>query len=338
MQPHDDNPLHKTDIASYLSEFVPDADHIWFVLVSRGWRGGWGNGRPKNTRAITPFTRPLQLCESFSLGLSPTLEVGNAAARIGCLNLLHIGFFYGCPLDVSTFMAAAIGGHLFVLQWLNYNVLVSRESALVCGMAAKGGSLACLQFLRSAGFAWDITTVASAAKGGFDDVLRWALENGCVTRDEGLSVVLLNAAKEGHVRTLQWVVPYFGYQVHMNDAIVRGAVVGGQVGVLNYVLSVAWGVELSHLRWDTGMWCDAAFSGNIDVLQWGWQHSLQLMIPFATGAKITAWAAMGGNADALRWLVEKGFRVGVTTWMMGMTGQDEAVMSFLRSIGCPGSV
>lgn len=333
-----DNPLDKADIASCLSEFVPDNNFVHYALVSRGWRGSWGKGRTKTTRAITPTTTPLQLCESFSLGLLPTVRVCNAAAKIGSLHLLDMSCFHGCPLDVSTFMAAALGGHLDVLRWLNYNVEISRENAKVCGFAARGGSLACLKFLRSEGFAWDIRTVASAAKRGLDDVLRWALENECVTRDEGLTHVLLSAAKGGHVRTLQWVVPFYGYEVYMNDVVVRGAVVGGHTCVLDYVLSVAWGVTFDHLFWDTAMWCDAAFAGNIDVLQWGWVNSRRPMFPFASGAVVASWAAMGGNADCLCWLVERGFSVDAQTWAMGKRGDNEAVTEFLRSIGCPGSV
>ena len=333
-----DHALDKADIASCLSEFVPDNNFVHYALVSHGWRGSWGKGRPKTTRAITQYTTPLQLCESFSLGLLPTARVCNAAAVIGSLHLLDMACFHGCPLDVSSFMAAALGGHLDVLRWLNYNAEISRGNAYVCGFAAKSGSLACLKFLRSEGFAWDITTVAFAAKGGFDDVLRWALENECVTRDEGLSHVLLNAAKGGHVRTLEWVVPYSGYEVNMNDVIVRGAVLGGRVCVLDYVLSVAWGAEFDHTFWDTAMWCDAAFAGNIDVLQWGWVNSRRPMFPFVAGTMVASWAAMGGNADCLRWLVERGFSVDVQTWAMGNRGGSSVVAEFLRSIGCPGSV
>lgn len=225
-----------------------------------------------------------------------------------------------------------------MLRWLNYNAEISRGNANVCGFAAKGGSLACLKFLRSEGFAWDIRTVAFAAKGGFDDVLRWALENKCVTRDEGLSHVLLSAAKGGHVRTLEWVVPYSGYEVNMNDVIVRGAVLGGRVCVLDYVLSVAWGVEFDHMFWDTAMWCDAAFVGNMDVLKWGWVNSRRPVIPFVADSTVASWAAMGGDVDCLRWLVERGFHVGSQTWAMGKKGSSNVVAEFLRSIGCPGSV
>lgn len=249
-----------------------------------------------------------------------------------------MAWFHGCPLDVSSFMAAALGGHIDVLRWLNYNAEISRANANVCGFAAKGGSLVCLKFLRSERFARDIDTVAFAAKGGFDDVLRWALENKCVTRDEGLSHVLLSAAKGGHVRTLEWVVLFYGYQVHMNDVIVRGAIAGGHTCVLDYVLSVAWGVEFDHLLWDTAMWCDAAFVGNMDVLRWGWVNSRRQMIPFVADSTVASWAAMGGNADCLGWLVEKGFPVGSQTWAMGKKGGSKAVLAFLCSIGCPGSV
>lgn len=44
------------------------------------------------------------------------------------------------------------------------------------------------------------------------------------------------------------------------------------------------------------------------------------MFPFVAGTVVASWAAMGGNADCLRWLVEKGFSVDVQTWAMGKRG------------------
>lgn len=110
------------------------------------------------------------------------------------------------------------------------------------------------------------------------------------------------------------------------------------MSVLENVRRVAWGVEFDHLLWDTAMWSDAAFVDNIDILQWGWVNSRRPMIPFTAGSAVASWAAMGGNADCLRWVVERGFPVNAHTWVMGERGGDEAVLAFLRSIGCPGSV
>jgi hypothetical protein len=72
---------------------------------------------------------------------------------------------------------AARGGHLPVLQWLRANGCPWDEST--CEEAAGGGHLAMLQWANANGCPWDVSTSTSAAAGGHLDVLQWANANGC---------------------------------------------------------------------------------------------------------------------------------------------------------------
>ena len=48
-----------------------------------------------------------------------------------------------------------------------------------CANAAEGGHLETLKWLRGHDCPWDVRTVEQATAAGHDDVLQWALDNGC---------------------------------------------------------------------------------------------------------------------------------------------------------------
>ena len=51
--------------------------------------------------------------------------------------------------------------------------------AETCAIAAEGGHLEVLQWLRANGCPWDEKTCSMSAEGGHLDVLQWARANGC---------------------------------------------------------------------------------------------------------------------------------------------------------------
>ena len=86
----------------------------------------------------------------------------------------------GCPCDEDTCMMAARGGHLEVLKYLKENHCPWDEST--CEKAAKGGHLDVLEYLHENGCPWDESTCSYAARGGHLDVLKYARDNGCPER------------------------------------------------------------------------------------------------------------------------------------------------------------
>jgi len=57
--------LADAGITSHLAEFVPNNQHLFFALVSKGWRSAWGKRRPKRTTAVAADTTVSQLLEGI---------------------------------------------------------------------------------------------------------------------------------------------------------------------------------------------------------------------------------------------------------------------------------
>jgi hypothetical protein len=70
----------------------------------------------------------------------------------------------------------------------------------VCQLAAKGGHLDVLQWVRLNGCPWDAETCVAAAMGGHREVLQWLHMNGCPWNDR----TCVGAARSGHLGMLQW--------------------------------------------------------------------------------------------------------------------------------------
>ena len=85
------------------------------------------------------------------------------------------------------YTAAAAGGHFEILKWLRSVGYPWDEKAMATGssaiysQAAGGGHLEILKWLRSEGCPWDETTAEVADELGYDDVCKWAIDNGCPT-------------------------------------------------------------------------------------------------------------------------------------------------------------
>ena len=99
-----------------------------------------------------------------------------------------------------TCSAAALGGHLEVLQWARANGCPWDRWTCTADYAARGGSIEVLEWLRTNGCPWDSKTCKSAAEGGHLEVLQWLRANGCPW-NEGTE----KAAEGGHLEVLQWL-------------------------------------------------------------------------------------------------------------------------------------
>lgn len=91
-------------------------------------------------------------------------------------------------LDENACRLAARGGHLCVLQWLRQNGCPWDQRA--CHEAAGEGHLMILRFLHQNECPWDEDTCSSAARGGHLCVIQWLRGSGCPwdvsTSSEGL--------------------------------------------------------------------------------------------------------------------------------------------------------
>ena len=99
---------------------------------------------------------------------------------------------FGWLWDRDTCAAAALGGHLEVLQWARANGCP--WDIRTCHKAAEGGHLKVLLWARANGCPWDKGTCEWAAHGGHLELLQWARANDCPSDGKELFF----AAQNGH--------------------------------------------------------------------------------------------------------------------------------------------
>jgi hypothetical protein len=124
---------------------------------------------------------------------------GHAAALHGHLKVLQWLHARGCPLDAITCASAARGGHLKTLQWARLEKGCPWDDR-TCVQAARGRHLALLQWAHANGCPWDERTCLMAAAYGHLDILQWARANGCPWDER----TCLTAAAYGHLPALRW--------------------------------------------------------------------------------------------------------------------------------------
>ena len=104
-------------------------------------------------------------------------------------------------MDKWTCALAASGGHLETLQWLRSQGCPWDK--YMCSVAAAYGHLKCLQWARENGCPWIANHMCDeAANHGHLAVLEWVREQGCPW-DEATT---LYAARNGHLKCLRWLI------------------------------------------------------------------------------------------------------------------------------------
>lgn len=94
---------------------------------------------------------------------------------------------------------AASGGHLEMLKWLRQQGCGWGEQT--CTMAAARGHLEVLKWTRSNGCPWNDLVTTIAARMGQFVVLKWAVENGCPMDDS----IMEHAADSGRIDVWEWL-------------------------------------------------------------------------------------------------------------------------------------
>jgi len=123
-------------------------------------------------------------------------------AQSGNMELLQSMAENGEDIDNKLLSAAAQNGSMKMVRWLR-DEWGLEWAPQVCEMAATGGHLSLLQYLRSEGCEWDSDTTYQAAIKGHLSVLQWAVENDCPLKYE--TIMLGIVASRGHVDVLQFL-------------------------------------------------------------------------------------------------------------------------------------
>ena len=153
-------------------------------------------------------------------------------------------------MDKWTCALAASGGHLETLQWLR-----SQGCAWdyhTCAWAASNGRLKCLQWARSQGCPWDEDTCFWAARDGHFECLQWARENGCPWY---ANLMCDDAAEHGRLAVLKWVR---GQGFYWDEATTLKAAMNGHLKCFRWLI-------FKGCPWNTSA-CRS--SGKPNIKQW----------------------------------------------------------------------
>ena len=121
---------------------------------------------------------PLPLPPSSPLPLAhPTHS--NFAAHFGQLETLRYAVEHNCPLEPQNCALAARGGHLHCLQYLRSPSVDCPWESDTCEYAAMNGHLHCLRWAHENGCEWDYLTTREARRNGHTECLNFAIAHGC---------------------------------------------------------------------------------------------------------------------------------------------------------------
>ncbi len=150
-------------------------------------------------------------------------------------------------------------GYTALLAWL-YAQVPPREShvSALCAMAAQGGHLTALQWLRAHGALCDDLTCTYAARGGHLTMLQWLHADGAPWNDE----VCAMAAQGGHLAVLQWA---YAHGAPWHEQTCTYAAMNGHLATLQWA-------RKHGAPWDAWTCASAAQGGHLAVLEWAREH------------------------------------------------------------------
>jgi len=222
------------------------------------------------------------------------------------------------PLKVEDFVSS-----IESLKWAESNgcpVLDSRTLAL----AARGGCLEVIKYLRELGCSWSDCCAPQAAAGGQLQTLKWLKANGCpwdirCSNYDSSSLTAGLAAQHGHVEILIWLREN---GVEFDSWTCSRAAEGNQLATLQWL-------RASGSPCDERTCTRAASHGHIAVLE------------YAIGQGITcgAWTCMDvawhGNLDMLKWLRERDVVWDEDTLVVSAENGHHELFKWAKDNGCP---
>jgi len=233
--------------------------------------------------ALECYTKGLPSSQRGLSGMDEAVDsCAEAAAAAGQLPVLRdmqeCG--YSCCIELrwrKSFSAAAGGGHMDVVQWLQHLDKGRLTCTDACVGAASGGHVAVLKFL----------------------YLRMHIGHPAVDGDSMMAYVrcMQAAAFGGHFEVLCWLRNVFPVCKGIN--VCEQAAAGGHVKLLCH-MHCAWGLSCQPSLRRSGCAVAAARNGHLRVLRWMLEFDLQLH------DDACAAAAGGGHIAVLQWLRERG--------------------------------
>jgi len=243
------------------------------------------------------------------------------AAAAGDLPLLQYLRAHRCPWSESAAAAAAVGGHLAVLRWMDEQGGPAARAGTALA-AAGAGQVGVLDWLRGVapGAAWGPRAARAAAEGGHLSVLAWAAAQvpplPVDVQDEDLqervaahgdlpmleflaargavftSAACAAAASAGHVPALE-LLRSLRPPAPWSAAVTTAAATSDQLPALRWLRA-----QEPPCPWDAELLREAALRGLMPILEWARTQQP----PCAWDETVTDGAYSGGRPWVLRWL------------------------------------
>jgi hypothetical protein len=261
------------------------------------WDGGMDPPTHSNKRALVHIC--VEAARASSLEVLQWMEIDD---ELRCVR---------SALSFRLMEAASGAGQLAVLKWLlpivqgcewyrsrnseemaslveaDYGKMAYTDGLAFCQVAAAGGHLEVLQFLRANDFSWDYPVYDAAAGGGHLRVLRWMWETmGSQAQSEWSDAETVHrAALGGHLAVLQWLREKGS---EWDELTCESAALEGHLEVLQWA-------RANGAPWDEQTSCAAAGRGHLGVLQWLRANGC----PW--DAETCGEAVWGGHVELLQW-------------------------------------
>lgn len=247
-------------------------------------------------------------------GVKITRSLARLAANGGhldCLKYLHLN---GCPIDIYTCQAAAMGDQLLCLAYLIEECNISIALCRSVLSHAASSSVECLNYLFDKGCQCDMSAAVCAAEAGNLECLKCLSENGV----QFTHTTTISAASSGHLDCLTYIVEHGGM---LSLRAMSQAALGGHLDCLAYLHSVECGWSVNTCR-------AAAARGHLNCLVYLHEHGC----PW--NERTTALAAQNEHEPCLLYALQHGCpigpevtmhlsRVGDLTWLQQLHAQGQ---------------
>ena len=352
------------------------------------------NGCPmKNTFDYEPDSLSiLQLLVEW--GFRPGPSFFSNAAFQGYFDQMKWAKSQGFVWDLKTCSSAAEGGRLDILQWARERGCPWNEQC--CEKAARTGNMEILKWARERDCPWDMKTTIAAARGGHLEIIQWAVDNGCplpskITFTTNFKNIVVfeyllkkgctvdssaidEAAVEGHMETVKWLLKYVSPSVQERMLICKMAASHGDINMLqwtkengyewdeetiNYAVSkpraFKW-LRDNGCPWDGSVSYEIVIVENVKLLKWALKRKcpvdsqicetaaeignievMKILLQFncmVDSTKIARAAINTSNYRLLNWLVKNGV-VTLTKELYKMAEGQQEMTEWLVRHNCP---
>ncbi len=266
----------------------------------------------------------------------PTLMV--SAAEGGHVDTLEWLLGRGCNITVAVSAVAAGAGHLHTVQWIwsMETEEIDYITEASCFAAARGGHLEILRWLDFIGLEMESDLYSAAAEGGHPQVMEWLFSKDVAWDPDAC----YRAVYEDHIPVVRWVR---SKGIPVADSLCTTAAMRGSAAMLAELVAggAQWDASVTRHAIETGnmdilrmrppmdesIFLASAIKGDKDILEWLWNNDAP------RSGDVCATAAGRGNLEALKWFISHGAPVDQDCYEAAKQNNKQDILDWLIK-GC----